>query len=144
RSNDSVMASPAARPRRTRKAMKYIAPLALLATVLAGAPTTRSALAQQPCLDLSTLAGRGDGDGGPASAAVLNSPRNVAMDTSGNIFVADAANARVRRIDAATGVITTVAGNGAPGQPTDGDQAVLASLKEPSGVALSSNGDLFI
>jgi sugar lactone lactonase YvrE len=125
------------------KDMKDIVPLVLLATVLAGAPT-HSAFAQQSCLDLSTFAGRGVGDGGPASAAVLMSPRNLAMDASGNIFIADAENARVRRIDAATGVITTVAGNGAPGQPTDGDQAVLASLKEPSGVALSSGGDLFI
>jgi adhesin/invasin len=49
----------------------------------------------------------------------------------------------VRRIDAATGTITTVAGNGAPGQPEDGEQAVLATLKEPSGVALSG-GDLLI
>src|SRR6185295_17901575 len=85
----------------------------------------RTALAQ-PCLDLSVFAGRGAGDGGAATDAVLRSPRNLAVDAAGNILVADAGNARVRRIDGATGVITTVAGNGAPGQPVDGDQAVLA------------------
>jgi hypothetical protein len=52
------------------------------------------------------------GDGGPATAALLNLPTGLAIDTTGNIFVADSGNHRIRRIDAGTGYISTVAGNG--------------------------------
>ena len=54
------------------------------------------------------------GDGGPATSAVLSSPSSVAVDAAGNVYVVDAFNHRVRRVDAATGVITTIAGNGSP------------------------------
>src|SRR5690242_10248317 len=96
----------------------------------------------QACFDVKVFAGRGVGDGGPSTGALLSAPRNVLLDPAGNILVADAGNARVRRIDTA-GTITTIAGNGAPGVPDDGAVAVAASLKEPSGVAVSGS-DLFI
>jgi sugar lactone lactonase YvrE len=96
----------------------------------------------QACFDVKVFAGRGVGDGGPATAAVLSAPRNVLLDAAGNILIADAGNARVRRIDTG-GTITTIAGNGAPGIPDDGVPATAASLKEPSGVAVSGT-DLFI
>jgi sugar lactone lactonase YvrE len=120
------------------RAHPRICPIVFAGTLLVAS----AALAQQPCFDVKTFAGRGDGDGGPATAALLSSPRNVALDTGGNTFVADAGNARVRRIDP-TGTITTVAGNGAPGIPNDGDNALRASLKEPSGVAVFGQ-DLYI
>jgi subtilase family serine protease len=97
---------------------------------------------------ITTVAGNGtqgfSGDGGPATGASLSSPENVAVDSEGNLFIADLANHRVRRVDAVTGVITTVAGNGTAGFSGDGGPATSASLASPSGVAVDSNGDLFI
>jgi sugar lactone lactonase YvrE len=113
--------------------------IVLVVLGLVFAATTAGA---QPCFDVTTFAGRGVGDGGPATAALLSGPRNVTLDTGGNILIADAENARVRRIDA-NGIITTVAGNGAPGVATDGAKALATTLKEPSGVAVGGT-DLFI
>jgi sugar lactone lactonase YvrE len=109
------------------------------AVALVAAPAVRAA---PPCFDVKTFAGRGVGDGGPATAALLSSPRNATLDGAGNILIADADNARVRRIDP-SGTITTFAGNGAPGIATDGAAAIATSLKEPSGIAVSG-GDVFI
>jgi hypothetical protein len=84
------------------------------------------------------------GDGGPATSAFLNTPRGVALDGAGNLFIADFLNHRVRRVDAATGVITTVAGNGTAGFGGDGGPATSANLNGPNGVALDGAGNLFI
>ena len=100
---------------------------------------------------ITTVAGTGkdgsqvsDGDGGPATAALLASPESVALDGAGNLFIADLGNSRVRRVDAATGVITTVAGAGAAGFGGDGGPATAALLAFPNGVALDGAGNLFI
>ena len=77
------------------------------------------------------------GDGGPAHRARLNFPSAVAVDRAGNLYIADTMNHRIRRVDAATGVITTVAGTGQPRYSGDGGPAVLAALNEPTGVAVS-------
>ncbi len=98
----------------------------------------------QVCVDVRTFAGSGIGDGGPATQALLSGPRNAVVDASGNIFIADSLNQRVRKVDAATGTITTIAGNGAPGRAQDGDVALLASLDEPSGLALDGAGNVYI
>lgn len=90
----------------------------------------------QTCFDLGILAGRGVGDGGPGPQAVLMSPRQVAIDGAGNVFIADALNDRIRRWDAAGGTVTTFAGEGAPQAAVEGQPATLTGLKEPSGVAL--------
>ena len=84
------------------------------------------------------------GDGGPATSAILNGPIGVALDGSGNLFIADRVNQRIRRVDAATGIITTVAGNGSFGFSGDGGPATSASLANPMGVALDGAGNLFI
>lgn len=83
------------------------------------------------------------GDGGPASASVLNDPRDIAFDAAGNLFIADTENHRIRRVDAATGVITTFAGGG-PGPSGDGGPASQATLVLPTGVAVGPFGDLYI
>ncbi|MDQ6796836.1 MAG: hypothetical protein M3011_02215 [Actinomycetota bacterium] len=87
------------------------------------------------------------GDGGQATAARLNGPAGVAIDASANVVIADTANNRIRRIDAASGVITTVAGgaaNGAPGFGGDGGAATRAQLNSPSGVAVDGSGGILI
>jgi uncharacterized protein (TIGR03437 family) len=97
---------------------------------------------------ISTFAGTGDedygGDGGPAAAAKLNFPVGVVVDASGDLYIADTNNHRIRKVAASTGTITTVAGSGAPGFSGDGGQAISAKLNSPAGVTVDSAGNLFI
>jgi sugar lactone lactonase YvrE len=97
---------------------------------------------------ITTVAGNGNtgysGDGGPATSAQLNSPEGTSVDPWGNIFIADTANERVRRVDAVTGVITTVAGDGQAGFGGDGGPAVRAQLNFPIGAVADTKGNLFI
>ena len=94
-----------------------------------------------------SVAGNGrrgnDGDGGPASEAGL-SPRQIRLDAEGNLFFVDMAAAVVRRIDARTRVITTVAGDGTAGFAGDGGPAVQAKLNRPLSIALDGRGGLYI
>ena len=84
------------------------------------------------------------GDGGPADQALLNFPTAVVVDRAGHLYIADTLNHRVRRVDAATGVVTTVAGLGKPRYFGDGGLAVEAGLNEPAALALSDDGLLYI
>ncbi|TKS61375.1 MAG: hypothetical protein EWM72_00513 [Nitrospira sp.] len=84
------------------------------------------------------------GDGGPATQARLNFPTAVVVDQKGTIFIADTMNHRVRRVDAATGVITTLAGTGQARFSGDGGPADQAALNEPAALALHGEGHLFI
>ncbi len=94
-----------------------------------------------------TVAGNGSqgycGDTGPATSACLNVPQGIALDAAGNLFIADAFNHRVRKVDHA-GTITTVAGNGTSAYCGDGGPAANACLSAPYGVALNAAGELFI
>jgi len=98
--------------------------------------------------DINTDAGNGSigysGDGSAATGACLNSPFNLAVDRSGNVFIADDGNDRIRRVDAATGMITTLAGNGSVGYSGDGGPATNASISGPTAVAVDSSGNVFI
>lgn len=98
---------------------------------------------------ITTVAGVGkrgfSGDGGLAVLARLQFPTDVVVDSEGNIYIADASNNRVRRIDKAQGnKISTIAGNGQRGFSGDGGTARLASLSAPIGIALDGRGNLFI
>ena len=84
------------------------------------------------------------GDGRPARDAFLRSPQGLALDGRGNLYIADMGNHRIRRIDAATGVITTVAGNGSAGFDGDGGPAVAAMLHRPHAVAVDREGNVLI
>ncbi|MGM0575916.1 MAG: PKD domain-containing protein [Myxococcota bacterium] len=83
------------------------------------------------------------GDGGPATEAALNLPHGLQVDGSGDIYFADIANERVRRIDN-NGIITTVAGNGVQGFSGDGGPATDAQLAWPIDVALDGEGNLYV
>lgn len=94
---------------------------------------------------LTVVAGGGSGglgDGGPATGATLSSARQIAFDAVGNLYIADTGNNRVRRVDT-SGVITTYAGGGT-GALGDGGPATAAVLFEPTGVAVGSDGVLYI
>jgi hypothetical protein len=96
---------------------------------------------------ITTVAGNGDwgysGDGGPATNATLDEPYGVAVDSSGNLFISDSSNDRIRKVDT-NGVITTVAGKDCWGYSGDGGPATNATLNLPAGVALDSVGNLFL
>jgi sugar lactone lactonase YvrE len=97
---------------------------------------------------IETVAGSGrkgfGGDGGPATRAQLNEPYGLALDPLGNLYLADRLNRRVRKVDAQSGMITTVAGDGSAKFSGDGGPAIGAGLVEPNGVALDQKGRLLI
>jgi hypothetical protein len=96
---------------------------------------------------ISTIAGTGipgySGDGGPATAAGLYNPGNLAVDPTGNIFIADTWNRVIRKINS-YGIISTVAGNGTIGYSGDGGPATAAQLKGPRSVAVDGSGNIYI
>ena len=96
---------------------------------------------------ISTVAGDGtfgySGDGGPATNAVLNGPRAVAVDTLGNIYIADTSNLVIRMINA-SGIISTVAGDGTYGSSGNGGLATKAKFHFPIGIAVNTKGNIYI
>jgi len=96
---------------------------------------------------ITTVAGSGTagfgGDGGPATAAMLYRPLDIAVDGSGTLYIVDAVNRRIRRI-AVDGTITTVAGNGISGSSGDGGPATAATLDYPTRVAVDGSGNLYV
>jgi sugar lactone lactonase YvrE len=96
---------------------------------------------------ISTFAGTGAqgyaGDSGPAAAALLNNPFDLAFDVAGNLIFSDTFNHRIRRVDARTGMISTIAGTGERGFAGDGEPAVRALLNEPYGVVIGRTGTIF-
>lgn len=97
---------------------------------------------------MTTVAGTGvegySGNGGPATAANFNKPISLALDTAGNLFIADEDNHRVRKVFASTGFVEKIAGNGTAGYNGDGIQAVGARLNYPSGVGVDNAGNVYI
>ena len=95
---------------------------------------------------ITTFAGSGaagfGGDGGPSAGAQLNTPVGLAVG-SGNLYIGDQGNNRVRRVDLATGTITTLAGTGAGGSAGDGGPSTAAQFNSPGGLAVDS-GNLYI
>ena len=95
---------------------------------------------------ITTVAGNGtagfSGDGGPATEAALNTPHGVAVDGTGNLYIADSSNHRIRRVDP-SGVITTVAGTGQPGATGQGGPATEAPIKHPKALVADPAGVLY-
>ena len=96
---------------------------------------------------ITTIAGNGtpgfSGDGGAATSAQLNNPEWVCVDSSNNIYITDAGNIRIRKVDS-LGVISTFAGNGLPGFSGDGGSATNASIYGPQGVCVDAFGDVYL
>ncbi|KAA1245335.1 T9SS type A sorting domain-containing protein [Aquimarina sp. RZ0] len=96
---------------------------------------------------ISTIAGLGtsgfSGDNGQATLAELDSPQYVAVDVNGNVYISDWLNNRIRKVDATTGIITTIAGTGDSGFSGDGGPATSAELRSPSGIAVDTSGNIF-
>ena len=117
----------------------------LRSAVLVGAFVAGTAIVHAQTI--STIAGNGassySGDGGLAVSAGLNRPRGVAFDASGNMYIADELNHRIRRVTPG-GIITTFAGTGTGGFSGDGGQAVNAQLNQPGSLAFNANGSLII
>lgn len=84
------------------------------------------------------------GDGGPATEAMLNFPTAVAVDAQGHLYIADTMNHRVRRVDASTGIIATIAGTGQARFSGDGGPADRAALNEPAALAIDAQEQLYI
>jgi trimeric autotransporter adhesin len=99
---------------------------------------------------ITTVAGSGDlgegysGDGGQATVARLSDPYDIAVDASGNIYIADSSNNRIRMVTKSSGVILTVAGTGTAGNEGDGGLATKAQLSTPSGVVVDASGNIYI
>ena len=84
------------------------------------------------------------GDGGAATAASLNLPHGIAVDGAGNLYIADSFNHVIRRVDGATGIITTIAGSGLAGFGGDGGLATQALLDDPRWVGVDAVGNVFV
>ncbi len=100
-----------------------------------------------PAGTITTVAGNGtpgfSGDGGPATNAQLNTPTSIAVDGSGNIYISDSLNLRIRRV-APSGTINTYAGNGTYGYSGDGGPAIDASFTFPRGLSADRSGNLYL
>jgi streptogramin lyase len=97
---------------------------------------------------ISTVAGTGakgyEGDGGPASQATLNLPHELRFDAAGNLFIADTGNNAIRRIDARTGMISTIAGGLTRGYSGDGGPATAATFRGPHSIQFAPDGSLYV
>jgi sugar lactone lactonase YvrE len=96
--------------------------------------------------NITTIAGNGTGGfngDGNATASALWGPQGLALDASGNVYIADLVNSRVRRVDYVTGMISTIAGTGTQGYNGDGILAINAQIANPSALAFDAAGDLY-
>ena len=97
---------------------------------------------------ITTIAGTGnpgfEGDSGPATLGHLNIPTALAIDSTGDLYIADTQNHRIRRIDATTGIITTIAGTGTQGFSGDNGPATNATIDSPTGLAVDLKGNLYL
>jgi sugar lactone lactonase YvrE len=116
-------------------------------TTVAGSGATEALRGLTP---IQGSTGGFSGDGGKAVAALLSSPQHIALDAAGNLYISDLNNRRVRKVDAQTGIITTVAGSGpvvgegAASFTGDGGPAVAATLNGPQAIAFDGAGNLYI
>ena len=128
--------------------MKPLTLLMLIASmILAGCDsTTLLPSDEETSYTITTVAGSGaeDDEGNLATEAFLTSPRGVAVDDHGNVYTADTENHRIRKIDAESGIITTIAGTGEEGYGGDEGPATEAKINWPTGIAVDDAGNVYI
>jgi sugar lactone lactonase YvrE len=97
---------------------------------------------------ITTVAGTGNpgplGDGGLATAARLDSPEDVTLDSAGNLYISDSSDARIRKVDAGTGIISTIAGTGVWGNTGDGGLATAAEIAVTEGIVVDVSGNVYV
>ena len=103
-----------------------------------------STFAGNGMLDESGFSGAFAGDGGPATDASFNRPSDIALDAAGNLYIMDRENNRLRKVDATTGNVSTIAGSGESAYSGDGGPATAAALASPFGVHVNGAGQIFI
>jgi sugar lactone lactonase YvrE len=122
--------------------------VSFIAAILLVSGTASAQIALPSAGVIGTIAGNGiegfAGDGGLAISAELNGINGVAVDVSGNVYLLDFANARVRKVAASTGILTTVVGNGTAGFSGDGGAATSAQINQATGIAVDGSGNLYI
>jgi sugar lactone lactonase YvrE len=111
-----------------------------MVTTLAGSSLCTPSV---PPINVAVCQGTFGGDGGPAMNAILNHAEAVALDADGNLYIADTINHRIRRVDASTGLIHTIAGTGVNGFSGDGGPAVAADISFPVGIAVDISGKVY-
>jgi hypothetical protein len=115
--------------------------------VYCGGPGAHTVRKVDPDGTITTVAGSGgsgfSGDGGPATKAQLNLPLAVTVDREGSLYIADAENHRIRKVDK-EGIITTIAGTGEEGYSGDGGPVTSAKLAYPSGLVFDDRGNLYV
>jgi hypothetical protein len=128
----------------------YVADLAnnLVRKIDAATGLTRTLAGKAPAIQYDGIgeivSSEHSGDGGPAAEATFGSgPWGVAVDAAGNVYIATGFDHRIRRIDATSGIITTIAGNGSASSSGDGGPAVNATVNMPIKIAIASNGDVY-
>ena len=141
---------PASSDLRNSRIPNAIASLSILVTcllVFAYSARGQAILTVTPGATAGTIAGRGtigySGDSGAATGATFASPSAVAYDASGDLFIADTDNNVIREVSA-SGVVTTIAGNGQQGYSGDGGAATSAELNAPTGIAVDASGNLYV
>ena len=110
----------------------------IITTVAGSSPGADSGV-----LNIWVYEGGFGGDGGPATDALLNDPEDIALDEAGNLYISDVFNYRIRRVEAITGMITTIAGTGVRGFSGDNGLAVQAQITTPSGIVTGKDGKIY-
>jgi sugar lactone lactonase YvrE len=111
-----------------------------IVTTVAGSSLCTSSVTP---INVAVCQGAFGGDGGPAINAILNHAEAVASDAEGNLYIADTINHRIRRVDASTGLIHTIAGSGVNGFSGDGGPAIAAEISFPVGIAIDRSGKVY-